>query len=627
MLYSPLHHKKNAKNVFLRSFITGLFFLIIVGLSTSLLIIHSVNGIYQYYTQDMPDVGLLVRWNPPETTKILSSNGTLLYEPHGQEVRTKISIDTVPEYLKNAFIAIEDKRFWEHRGIDPTRILASAIHDLKNPDDLHGASTITQQLVRNCLLNNEKTIRRKIQEAVLAYSLEQNISKIQILELYLNQIPFGSNLYGIETASQRFWGKGAKDLSLAESAILAAIPKATTALSPYGNGDALIERQRLVLDSMAEQGLATWQEINEAKDEVVIFNKPDYPILSPHFTMFALQTIEDNLGKDVVKNSGLQITTTLNVEMQKIAEEALNENLSRIKRLGGSNAGLVAIEAKTGKILAMAGLLDFWDNDSGQFNPALAMRQPGSTFKPLVYATAFDLGQLTPDSIILDNYINFNGYSPHNFDYSFHGNVVVRHALANSYNIPAVKTLYEIGMDTFTQKMSQLNINILETTGLSAALGAEATPLLNMTAAFASFANNGKFNSPSAIEKIINKNGDVIQEFTPRNIQVFSEEATQMLTSILSDYNARTETFGISRHRLELNDRSVAAKTGTTDGRRDAWTIGYTPDLVCGVWVGNNDNSPMGNKAEGVSIAAPIWKYFMKEATENTELGFSGLKD
>lgn len=618
--YPPLHRQKNSKNVFLMSFITGLFFLAIIGLSTGLLIIYSVNGIYQYYAQDMPDVGLLVRWNPPETTKILAQDGTLLYEPHGQEVRNKISISDMPDYLQNAFIAIEDKRFWEHRGIDPTRILASAIHDLKAPDDLHGASTITQQLVRNCLLGNEKIIKRKVQEAVLAYSLEQNISKIQILELYLNQIPFGSNLYGIEAASQRFWGKNAKDLSLAESAILAAIPKATTALSPYENVEALKERQRLVLDSMAEQKLATWQEIEKARNEVITFNKPDYPILSPHFTMFALQTVEDKLGEDVVKNSGLLIETTLDTHMQKLAEDALSENLSRIKRLGGSNAGIVAIEAKTGKILAMAGLLDFWDHDSGQYNPVLAMRQPGSTFKPLVYATSFDLGQLTPDSIILDNYINFNGYGPNNFDYSFHGNITVKHALANSYNIPAVKTLYEIGMNAFSQKMSQLNIEIKKTTGLSAALGAEATPLLNMTTAFASFANDGKFNPPSTIDKITNKNGDVIQEFVLKNTQVFSEEAVAMLNSILSDYNARAETFGISRHRLELNDRPVAAKTGTTDGRRDAWTIGYTPDLVCGVWVGNNNNSPMGNKAEGVSIAAPIWKSFMMEATAGMEV-------
>jgi len=616
ILYPHRHHKENNKNVFFRSFITGLFFIAVIGLSTSLIMVYAINGIYSFYTQDMPDVGLLVRWDPPETTRIMANDETLLYEPHGQEVRTKISMENIPEHLKDAFVAIEDKRFWDHRGIDPTRILASAIHDLKNPDDLHGASTITQQLVRNCLLNNEKTIKRKMQEAILAYSLEQNISKTKILELYLNQIPFGSNLYGIEAAAQRFWKKSAQDLSLAESAILAAIPKATTTLSPYGNVEALLERQRLVLDSMVDQGYITWEEMYEAKDEFIAFDTPDYPILFPHFTMFALQSVQEDLGEDAVKNSGLQIVTTLNTEMQKLAEEALKENTSRIKRLGGSNAGLVVIEVKTGKILAMAGLLDFWDHDSGQYNTALAMRQPGSTFKPLVYATAFELGQLTPDSIILDNYINYNGYSPHNFDYSFHGEITVRHALANSYNIPAVKTLYEIGMDVFTQKMSQLNIEIKKTTGLSAALGAEATPLLNMTAAFASFGNNGKFNAPSAIEKITNKNGDVIEEFSLQNTQVFSAKAMEMLNSILSDYNARAETFGISRRRLELNDRPVAAKTGTTDGRRDAWTIGYTPDLACGVWVGNNDNSAMGGKAEGVSIASPLWKSFMERATK-----------
>lgn len=620
ILYPPLHHKTKNKNVILRTFFSGLVLFAIIGLSTVFLIIYVANGTYRYYTQDIPDVGLLVRWDPPETTRITASDGTLLYEPHGQEVRTKISVNSIPKYLKDAFVAIEDKRFWEHRGIDPTRILASAIHDIKNPDDLHGASTITQQLVRNCLLSTEQTIKRKMQEAILSYSLEKNISKIQILELYLNQIPFGSNLYGIETASQRFWGKSAQDLDLAESAILAAIPKATTALSPYENREALIERQHLVLNAMAEQGYITWQESNDAKKKFITFNKPDYPILFPHFTMLALQTAQENLGNDVVKNSGLHIETTLDVQMQELAEKSLQENLSRIKRLGGSNAGLVAIDTKTGKILAMAGLLDFWDHDSGQYNPVLATRQPGSTFKPLVYATAFDLGQLTPDSIILDNYINFNGYSPNNFDYVFHGNVTVRHALANSYNIPAVKTLYEIGMDAFSQKMSQLNINIKKTTGLSAALGAEATPLLNMTAAFASFANNGNFNPPSAIEKITNKNGDVIQDFTQKNIPVFSENAVEMLTSILSDYDARAETFGISRHRLELDGVSVAAKTGTTDGRRDAWTIGYTTDLACGVWVGNNDNSPMGKKAEGISIAAPIWKTFMERATEGMDI-------
>lgn len=610
-----LNRKKKPKN--LLSIIFGT--IIFIGLSTALFIFLFFNAALNYFTKDLPDVTILFNWSPPETTKIFSRGGKLLYEPHGSEVRTKISLEKIPKNLQNAFIAAEDKRFWEHQGMDFLRIASVILHDAKNPDDLQGASTITQQLVRNCLLDNKKTAKRKIQEIILAYLLEKNISKEKILELYLNQIPFGSNLYGIESASQRFWGKKSSDLNLAESAVLAAIPKAASYFSPYENPKALLERQKLVLNLMKEQSLISPEEALIAKEETINFKKPESPIIYPHFAMYVMDELEKKFGKEAVIEGGLQVMTSIDDKLQKIAENAIKENLQTLKKLGASNAALAAVDAKTGQILAMAGSVDFWSGSSGQYNATTAYRQPGSTFKPLVYISAFEKGNLTPESIISDSFVNFNGYKPNNFDFTYHGDEKVRYALANSHNIPAVKTLNMIGLDYFSQKMSELDIIIKPSTGLPAALGAEAVPPLKMAAAYASFANSGKFNPASPFVKITNKNGGILEEYSPKNTPVFSEESAAMINSILSDYGARTATFGNLRHRLELSDRPVAAKTGTTDNRRDAWTIGYTPSIVCAVWVGNNDNSPMGRKAEGVTAAAPIWKSFMIKAAEGTD--------
>jgi len=610
--------KKRKNNIYgkILLWFFGIFFSI--GLSTVLFIVFSANKFIKQYTSDIPDINVLSRWSPPETTKIFSKNHNLLYQPHGDEVRTKISIAKLPEHLKNAFIAVEDKRFWQHNGIDFVRINASLIHDIQNPDDLQGASTITQQLIKNCLLNNGKSVKRKIQEMILSYFLEQQLPKEKILELYLNQIPFGSNIYGVEAASQKFWSKSASDLDLAESAILAAIPKAATLLSPYENPDALFDRQKIVLNLMEQQRLASPSEITEAKDKKIIFSNPNQSIVYPHFTMYALEELKKDFGEDLINTAGLEIVTSIDEKYQQFAEDAIQKNLGRIKKYGASNACIVVLNARTGQILAMVGSLDFWGKDSGQFNATLAYRQPGSTFKPLVYSAAFEAGALTPESIILDSYINFNGYKPHNFDYQFHGNITVRYALANSYNIPTVKTLDQIGLSYFTEKMSQMEIIIKKETGLSAALGAEATPPLKMASAYAALANNGLFNLPTPFIEIKNKNGNIINEYTPKNIRIFSEETTAMINSILSDYNARTATFGSLKKYLELSDRPVAAKTGTTDKKRDAWTIGYTPSIVCAVWVGNNDNTPLGKGAEGATTAAPIWKSFMEKAVKDT---------
>lgn len=612
------NRKKKQKNIFL-IILEGIIFFV---LSTALFVFLFFNAALNYYTKDLPDIAILLNWSPPETTKIFSRGGALLYEPHGKEVRTKISFDKIPQNLRDAFIAAEDKRFWEHQGMDFFRIASVMLHDAKNPDDLQGASTITQQFVRNCLLDSKKTAKRKIQEIMLAYFLEKKISKEKILELYLNQIPFGSNLYGIEAASQRFWGKSASDLSLAQSAILAAIPKAASYFSPYKNPEALVERQKLVIDLMEKQLFITKENSIKAKNEKIVFAEPKYEIIFPHFSMYAMEKLEEKFGKEAMLSGGLQVVSSIDERLQKCAEEAIKDNLKTIKKLGASNAALAAVDPKTGQILAMAGSIDFWSGESGQYNAATAARQPGSTFKPLVYTSAFEKGNLTPDSIILDSYVNFNGYKPNNFDFSYHGEEKVRYALANSHNIPAVKTLNMIGLDYFSKKMFELEIAIRPTTGLPAALGAEATSPLKMAAAYGSFANKGKFNPAFPFVKITNKNGGILEECFPKNIPVFSEKSASMINSILSDYNARIGTFGNLRHRLELSDRPVAAKTGTTDNRRDAWTIGYTPSLSCAVWVGNNDNSPMGRKAEGATAAAPIWKSFMEKAVKEMPIEF-----
>lgn len=620
--YYPLiikRKKKNNKTV--KIFLAILSFVAIFAAAIIALIIFFANKTIKYYIHDIPDVSVLSRWTPPETTKIYSSGENLLYEPHGSEVRTAIAIGEIPNHLKNAFIAVEDKRFWQHFGIDASRVISSAIHNWKHPKDgIQGGSTITQQLVKNCLLGGGKNFKRKLQEAILALLLEKRMSKEKILEMYLNQIPFGSNIYGIEAAAQRFWSKSANELGLAESAVLAAIPKASSYFSPYENQPALLERQKIVLNLLLEQKMISPEEFYSAKSQKIVFNKPAASITYPHFTLYALNELEEQFGKETAKDSGLKAITTINERLQKIAEESITSHLSKIKKIGADNAALVAIEAKTGNILAMAGSVDFWDKNSGQYNAAMAYRQPGSTFKPLVYVSAFDTGDFTPETIVIDSFVNFNGYKPRNFDGAFHGALPIRLALANSHNIPAVKTLNRIGLEYFSKKMEQLEIEIKPETGLPAALGAESVPLLKMVSAYASFANGGKFNPPNPFKKILNRNGDAIKEYSPRNIPVFSSESAKMINSILSDYSARISTFGNLRRRLELKDRPVAAKTGTTDDRRDAWTIGYTPSIACGVWVGNNDNSPMGRKAEGVTAAAPIWKEFMEKAAEGTEI-------
>ncbi len=606
---------------FKKLFLLGLvlFFLGLVGLG---FVVASIS-------KDLPDPNKLLERQIPQSTKIYDRTGKeLLYEIHGAEKRTLVNLKDIPDYLKWATISIEDKDFYKHGGFSLWAIVRTALTNVLYGRKA-GGSTLTQQFVKNSVLTSEKTYTRKIKELILSYKLEKRFSKDEILQMYLNEIPYGSTAYGVEAAAQRYFGKSVRDLNLAECATLAALPQAPSRYSPYGsNKDLLIGRQQYILDLMAKYGYISKEDAEEAKKYKLEFKKPGENIKAPHFVMLVKEILAEKYGEKTIEQGGLKIYTTLDLYKQNIAEEVIKERGEKNeKNYKATNAGLVSIDPKTGQVLAMVGSRDYFNDEiDGQVNITTAKRQPGSSLKPLVYATAFLKGY-TPDTILYDVVTNFStedgkNYEPHNYDSEEHGPINIRKALAGSLNIPAVKAIYLASVDSVVELARDLGyttLNDKDRFGLSLVLGGAEVKMVEHVNAYSAFAREGYLNKVSYILKVEDPNGKVLEEYKQDSKKVLDPRVARMINDILSDNDARAYAFGV-KNWLTLGNRPVAAKTGTTNDYRDAWTIGYTPSLLAGVWVGNNDNSKMKRGAAGGTVAAPIWHDYMQRVLGDTPI-------
>jgi 1A family penicillin-binding protein len=564
------------------------------------------------------------------STKIYDRTGEILLYDLSQDVRRNvIPLSDISPHIQEATIAIEDKDFYNHYGIKISSFFRAVLVNLSTLSYSQGGSTITQQVVKNSILTKDKTPTRKIKEWILAAKLEKVLTKDEILNFYLNEIPYGGNIYGVEEASKNFFGRSAKDVTIAEAAYLAALPKAPTFYSPYGqNRERLDERKNTVLREMLSMDFITEEEYNAAKEEKVEF-KPRQrtgSLKAPHFVFFVIDYLAERYGEEAVQNGGFRVITTLDYEIQEAAEEiAKKYGTINEERFKGENNATVVIDPKNGEILALVGSRDYFDDTiEGNFNVATAHRQPGSAFKPIVYANLFTKGY-TPETILFDvptqfstncspdNLTSDNGcYSPNNYDNAFRGPVTVRAALAQSLNIPAVKALYLAGIKSsidFAKEMGIEGLDDRNRFGLSLVLGGGEVSLLDLTSAYSVFANDGVRSPYNPIIRVESGSGEIIEQITNLPKRVVPAEAARNISSILSDNNARAPLYGTASP-LYFGGRDVAVKTGTTNDYRDAWIIGYTPNVTVGTWAGNNDNSSMERKVSGL-IVAPMWRELM----------------
>ncbi|MBI2451108.1 MAG: PBP1A family penicillin-binding protein [Parcubacteria group bacterium] len=606
----------------------------------------SLAGVFLYFRRDLPDPTQISKIALHESTKIYDRSGEqILYEIHGEEKRTVISRDEIPSYVKAATVVAEDANFWNHSGFSVKSILRALVVNILEGKFTQGGSTITQQLVKNAFLGRQKTIARKIKEVMLAYEIEKNFSKEEILELYLNQISYGSNAYGIEAAAETFFGKKTESLSVSEAALLASLPKAPTYYSPYGsNFKELKNRQEFILERMKEFGYINEEDYRKNSAIKINFLPQREKIQAPHFIMYVRDYLTERYGENFLEQGGLKVHTTIDTDLQKIAEKTIKEGAAQNEKLfKAKNAALTAIDPKTGQILAMVGSRDYFDlKNEGNFNVATANRQPGSAFKPFAYTLAFKKG-LRPETTLFDVFTEFNPlcdsdgkpkegvlisqekcYHPQNYDEKYRGPISLREALAQSINVPAVKTLYIAGINKTINLAQDMGITTLKNRdryGLSLVLGGGEVKLIDLVAAYGVFANDGSKHPKTAILKIEDKNGNIIEEYKNNSFQIIDPEIARTISDILSDNNARTPIFGPASP-LYFEDRQVAAKTGTSQDYRDAWTVGYTPEIVVGVWVGNNDNSPLVKSGGGAMAAAPIWHNFLKEVLKDKQTTF-----
>ena len=589
-----------------------------------LILVIGLIGLFAWLSKDLPDPNKLTEREVAQSTKIYDRTGEhLLYEIHGEQKRTIIRLEEVPAYAIQATLALEDQRFYEHRGFNLWGIFRGVVIRALTGKSLQGGSTLTQQLVKNAIVGDTRTVTRKLKELVLAYRIERKYSKDEILQMYFNEIPYGSTAYGIEAAATYYFAKSSKDLTLAEAAVLAALPQAPSYYSPWGSHiDELFGRQKYALDQMVKEGYITREQADVAKAEEITFANRIEGIEAPHFVFFVKELLAEKYGEKVIEQSGYKIISTLDYDLQKKAEAIITEQVKKnLTSYNAGNASLVAIDVKTGQILAMVGSKDFFDEDiDGQVNVAVAPRQPGSSFKPVVYATAFSRG-FVPETVVYDLetvFPVFDGdYIPHDYDLKERGPVSLRTALAGSLNIPAVKMIYLAGIDNVLDLADSLEYSTFRDRsrfGLSLVLGGGEVKLLEHTNAYATFARDGKKMKYSSVLRLEDNLGKAMEEFNqPSTQKVLEPEIARMVTDILADNEARTFIFGASNY-LTLGDRPVAAKTGTTNDYHDAWTLGYTPQLAVGVWVGNSDNAEMKRGADGSVVAAPIWQKFMTEA-------------
>jgi len=595
--------------------------------------------LFFYYGKELPRPEKFTEKQLFEPTKIFDRTGKiLLYQIYGEEKREVVPLEKIPRDLQQAVIVAEDTNFYSHFGLDLKGIIRAILADLKLGNRSQGGSTITQQLIRSSFLTNEKTIERKIKEVILTLELERRASKDQILEFYLNQVPFGSNCYGVQSASKTYFKKDISEITLPEAAILASLIQAPSYLSPYGeNTEDLLNRKNYVIDRLEKTDYLEKEEADSLKNVVVNFAPLEEvnTFKAPFFVLEVKNYLFKNYGENYLKQNGLKVYTTLDWDLQSAAEQTINKNEGRNESSNAFNSSLVAIDPNNGQILAMVGSKNYFgkafpegcDVDrneclfSPQFNVAvLGKRQPGSALKPFIYSTAFSMG-FTPKTVLWDVETNFGlgieDYIPKNYDQKFRGPVSLKQALSQSLNIPSVKLLYLVGIEESLNIAKKFGITTLTESplyyGLPLVLGGGEITLLEMTSAYGIFATEGEKTDPSYILKIENNDGEIIQEFKKEPKKVLETQSCRIINDILSDNLSRAPTFGLFSS-LYFPNYQVAAKTGTTQNLSDAWTFGYTPSITVGVWVGNNNNNP--TLQPGVVLAGPIFHQFIEKALE-----------
>ena len=615
-------------------------------------------GFFFYTVRNLPDAEEITQRSVIESTKIYDRTGeVLLYEIHGEEKRTVIPFEDIPDFVKQATISVEDNAFYSHPAFDWRGIVRSIFTDIIRGGVVQGGSTITQQLAKKAFLSDEKTLTRKIKELALAWKLEGRYSKDEILSLYLNQVPYGGNSYGIEAAARTFFNKKAKDLTLSEAALLAALPNAPSYYSPWGNHtDELEDRRRFILKRMNELGYIDEAQLTLAGDnQPKVAAQPTSSIKAPHFVFYVQDYLREKYGEDLLEAGGLEITTTLDWDMQQVAETAIQDGVKRNSDLyGGENAALVAEDPATGQILAMVGSKNYFAASvpkncqsgktckfDGQFNVATqGLRQPGSALKPFVYMTSWERG-LTPDTILWDvptefasgnsncpatvDFRNDNKecYHPENFDGRFRGPVTMEEALAQSINVPAVKTLYLGTLDRTLENLKSFGINTLSDKnrfGLSLTLGGGEVRLSELVGAYSVLAADGVYHKQAVVLKVQDKDGKTLEEYNDAGAKVIEPNYVRLVNDVLSDVDLRAPLYSSSLGLTQVPGYQIALKTGTTNDYRDAWTIGYAPNLVGGIWVGNNNREPLKSKGSSILAAVPIWHDFMTKVLPKKDL-------
>ena len=588
---------------------------------------------YFYFLKGLPTPYDLKKHQPKLTTHILDRNGQELYKIYKDENRSLVKIDELPSYLIDATVSIEDKDFWNHVGFSPTGIIRAIYHNrLATSNKFQGGSTITQQLIKNTLLTPEKTIRRKIRELILSVWVERVFSKKEILEMYLNEVSYGGTAYGIQEASRQYFGKNAVALSLAEAALLAGLPAAPTAYSPFGiNQEKAKERQADVLRRMTEDKNISAETASEALKQEIKLSQNSINIKAPHFVMYVRDWLASKFGEDMVNNGGLKVTTSLDLDLQEFVQKTVTDEIANLKKLRVANGAALVTDPKNGEILSLVGSQNYFDFEhDGQVDVVFRPRQPGSSIKPIMYSAAFQK-DFTPASVILDAPISFPNpgskpYSPVNYDGKFHGNVPIRTALASSYNVPAVKVLSTIGVNAMIDQGEAMGIKTWEDRkrfGLSLTLGGGEITMADMAEAYGTIANYGIHVPLNPILKVENSQGKILfQSFPGSPNRAMPAGVAFQLIDILSDPIARAPAFG-TRSVLNIPGHQVAVKTGTTNSLRDNWTFGFTTDFVVATWVGNNDNSPMRYIASGITGASPIWAKIFQGILSQRQTAFA----
>lgn len=606
-----------------------------------LVVLGVIIGLFLIYYYATPSIDHIrnYQWKLPSI--IYDRTGAVeLYRLYDEENRIVISHNAIPESIRLATIASEDQNFYTHHGVDPLSILRALRANLSSGRIEQGGSTITQQLARALFLTNERTLERKVREALLAIKIDRALEKDEILDLYLNTVPYGANAYGIESAAHLFFDKKALDLTIDESALLAALPNAPTFFSPYKNNlDELKNRQEHILLRMYTLGYISRSEYNKAittETLARILPRSD-GIIAPHFVFAVLDELKEKYSETDLQTKGLRIITTLDLDLQKSAEQIVREGAEKNKARGAENAALVALDAKNGNILAMVGSRDYFDTTiDGNVNVTMEKRQPGSAFKPFAYATAFSKG-FQPETPLYDTLTNFGpdgtgkNYIPKNYDGKFHGRLTMRQALSMSLNVPAVQTLALAGIQDTIKLATAMGITTLtdpKRYGLALVLGGAEVRPLDMANAFSVFGQEGRTHDTTGIAQVFDRTGaEIVLQARRESTQVLEPEVARKINSILSDNAARTPIFGPNSPLAFPAGTVVAGKTGTTQNFRDAWTVGYTPSVAVAVWAGNNDNRPMRAGADGVFVAAPIWRAFMDVALKRfPETGFTAYK-